>query len=86
MNLKIKRLIICVFLTVVVVTNGFQIKKLSRSGKCDCVCGVRGRGNRIVGGYEAGPHEFPWTVGLFRQEKLYCGASLISENFLLTAA
>ncbi|XP_063701821.1 trypsin 3A1-like [Culicoides brevitarsis] len=63
-----------------------ELNKFSRNGKCDCVCGVRGRGNRIVGGYEATPHEFPWTVGLFRQGKLYCGASLISENFLLTAA
>lgn len=39
-----------------------------------------------MGGYIANPHEFPWTVGLFRQGKLYCGASVISENFLLTAA
>lgn len=53
---------------------------------CDCVCGVRGRKDRIVGGNEAQPHDFPWIVGLFRDKKLYCGATLISETYLLTAA
>lgn len=50
------------------------------------VCGVRGRANRIVGGDPAEPHEYPWLVGLYRQGKLYCGASVISRNYLLTAA
>lgn len=50
------------------------------------VCGVRGRSDRIVGGREAIPHNFPWLVGLYTQEKLYCGATVISRSHLLTAA
>lgn len=50
------------------------------------VCGVRGRANRIVGGGPASPHEFPWLVGLSRQGRLYCGASIISARHILTAA
>lgn len=57
-----------------------------RGSSCDCLCGVRGRKDRIVGGAEAQPHDFPWIVGLFRQNKLYCGATLISDTYLLTAA
>lgn len=50
------------------------------------VCGVRGRGNRIVGGVETAANEYPWMVGMSRQGKLACGASLISHNFVMTAA
>lgn len=32
------------------------------------------------------PNEFPWMAGLFRLGKLYCGAALVSESFLITAA
>lgn len=61
-------------------------KPTAKIRSCNCVCGVRGRKDRIVGGAEAQPHDFPWIVGLFRQNKLYCGATLISENYVLTAA
>ncbi|XP_053674146.1 transmembrane protease serine 9-like [Anopheles nili] len=52
----------------------------------DALCGVGGRTNRIVGGTETTAHQFPWLAGLFRQGKLYCGASVVSRNFLVTAA
>ncbi|CAL8121788.1 unnamed protein product [Orchesella dallaii] len=43
---------------------------------------------KITGGMEArGPQEFPWMAAIFgKNNKLLCGASLISENFLLTAS
>ena len=50
------------------------------------VCGVRGRNQKIVGGSETKPHEYPWVAGLFKQNKLYCGATVISNKYLLTAA
>ncbi|EDS41411.1 oviductin [Culex quinquefasciatus] len=56
------------------------------SSSCNCVCGVNGRSNRIVGGAETVAHEFPWLAGLFRQGKLYCGASVLTKNYLVTAA
>lgn len=50
------------------------------------MCGVRGRGSRIVGGGPEKAHEYPWLVGLFRQGSIYCGAAIISAKHVLTAA
>lgn len=32
------------------------------------------------------PHDQPWIASLRRQGKFYCGATVISRNFVLTAA
>merc|ERR1712186_217906 len=52
-------------------------------------CGVPGpmaeEHERIVGGQEATPHQFPWQVGLFF-DGYFCGGSIISEKYILTAA
>ena len=45
-----------------------------------------GHNSRIVGGMEANPHEFPHQVGLFFSGGWFCGGSIISENWVLTAA
>lgn len=50
------------------------------------VCGVRGRNQKIVGGSETHPNEYPWVAGLFKQNKLYCGATVVTNKFLITAA
>jgi secreted trypsin-like serine protease len=50
------------------------------------VCGVRGRNQKIVGGAETLPHEYPWVVGLFRQNKLYCGATILTNRYVLTVS
>jgi len=41
---------------------------------------------RIVGGWEAGVHEFPWQAAVFIDDLYFCGGSLISEDWVLTAA
>lgn len=41
---------------------------------------------RIVGGDLAEQNEFPWMVALSRKGKFYCGATLITQRHLLTAA
>ncbi|SPP85745.1 transmembrane protease serine 9 [Drosophila guanche] len=41
---------------------------------------------RIVGGSNASPHEFPWITVLFKSGKQFCGGSLITNNHILTAA
>jgi len=59
-----------------------------------CRCGLRNRprGTRIVGGTEAGPHEFPWQVGIVGSwygqlaQEPNCGGTLISSTYVLTAA
>jgi len=39
-----------------------------------------------VGGYEAEEHEWPWIVALFIDDMWFCGGSLITDDFVLTAA
>uniref|UniRef100_A0A0A9X5Z2 Transmembrane protease serine 9 n=2 Tax=Lygus hesperus TaxID=30085 RepID=A0A0A9X5Z2_LYGHE len=41
--------------------------------------------DRIVGGVEVVPHEFPWVAKLFHDKAFHCGAALISDRYLLTA-
>lgn len=42
--------------------------------------------HRIVGGYEAVPHSFPWQISLQLSDGFhFCGAVLIHQNFALTA-
>lgn len=44
---------------------------------------------RIVGGQEAVPHAYPYQVGIyvtFVGKKDFCGGSLVSPNYVLTAA
>ncbi|XP_055847902.1 trypsin-1-like [Episyrphus balteatus] len=80
-----KLIITLVFLTFGVIS-AFAIPSSRLVNSCNCVCGVQGRSNRIVGGKVSAPHAQPWLAGLWRQGKLYCGATLISRNFLVTAA
>ncbi|XP_065357948.1 serine proteinase stubble [Calliphora vicina] len=53
-------------------------------------CGLKSAENpdqeRIVGGTNASPHEFPWITVLFKSGKQFCGGSLITNNHILTAA
>lgn len=42
--------------------------------------------HRIVGGYEAVPHSFPWQISVQESNGFhFCGATLIHPNFALTA-
>jgi len=43
-------------------------------------------GARIVGGDEAVPHSWPHQVGLFIDDMYFCGGSIISDEWVLTAA
>merc|ERR1739838_305609 len=55
-------------------------------------CGIEGppaagqAEGRIVGGHEAEENQWPWQVALFIDDAWFCGGSLISENYVLTAA
>merc|ERR1712024_88811 len=40
----------------------------------------------IVGGDEAVPHSHPHQVGLFIDDMYFCGGSLISDEYVITAA
>ncbi|KAF2364741.1 Serine proteases trypsin domain [Trinorchestia longiramus] len=41
---------------------------------------------RVVGGFGTGVNEYPWQVALVYRKKFFCGGSLISDRFVLTAA
>jgi len=49
-------------------------------------CGPVFAGSKIVGGEVATPHEFPWQVGMFIDGAYFCGGSIISDEWVLTAA
>jgi len=60
---------------------GYKKGSLDLSGEC----GIPG-GKRIVGGEEAVPHSYPWMAALFVDGKWFCGGTLISDEWVLTAA
>ncbi|XP_046988436.1 complement factor D-like [Schistocerca americana] len=47
---------------------------------------VSGHGGRIVNGKPAAGHEFPALASLHVNGSHYCGANVLSENWLVTAA
>ncbi|XP_020282728.1 venom serine protease 34-like [Pseudomyrmex gracilis] len=53
----------------------------------DCRCGWK-KPTKIVGGTQTGVNEYPMMAGLvdFRRREIYCGATIISQQHLLTAA
>lgn len=53
----------------------------------DCQCGIKGQ-SRIVGGQETGINEWPWQAGMrfMKTGDIFCGASLIDDRWLVTAA
>lgn len=51
-----------------------------------CVAGCAGRHARIVGGLDADRAEFPFVVSLTRRGGHFCGGTVLSRRWILTAA
>ncbi|XP_045496575.1 trypsin-7-like [Colias croceus] len=51
-----------------------------------CQCGIARTRRRIIGGSETKTLELPWMVALMYGGRFYCGGSLISDLYVLTAA
>merc|ERR1712158_67526 len=65
----------------------FEFKKGSKSFAEECgLENPNGVEDRIVGGHEAAHHEWPWQVALFIDDAWFCGGSLISDEWVMTAA
>jgi len=67
--------------------NSFEFKKGNKSFAEECgLENPNGVEDRIVGGHEAAHHEWPWQVALFVDDAWFCGGSLISDEWVMTAA
>ncbi|XP_066993441.2 trypsin-1 [Anabrus simplex] len=76
------RLLPCVILMVVVSTSSQEVNNFA-----DVPCGKQNpRRSRIVGGLPASPGEFPWLVSITRRGGHFCGGTLISKRWVVTAA
>ncbi|KAK4882899.1 hypothetical protein RN001_006218 [Aquatica leii] len=53
---------------------------------CSCECGITNQENRIVGGRPTGVNTYPWIARIVYDGLFHCGGSLISEDYVLTAA
>merc|ERR1712088_971475 len=65
----------------------FEFKKGNKTFAEECgLENPNGIEDRIVGGHEAAHHEWPWQVALFIDDAWFCGGSLISDEWVMTAA
>lgn len=53
---------------------------------CSCECGGSNQENRIVGGMPAGANRYPWMARIVYDGQFHCGASLLTKQYVLTAA
>lgn len=52
----------------------------------DVECGIDvARNGRIVGGVDSLPAEFPWAASVWRQGAHQCGATVVTDRWLMTA-
>ncbi|XP_033201531.1 trypsin-1-like [Bombus vosnesenskii] len=51
-----------------------------------CKCGLTNTQKRIVGGVETQVNQYPWMALMMFRGRFYCGGSVISSRYVLTAA
>lgn len=66
----------------ILLTRFAQLKNLI----CIAGCGIANKQKRIVGGQETEVNQYPWMALLTYSNRFYCGASLINDRYVMTAA
>lgn len=49
-------------------------------------CGIINKKTRIVGGQQTYVNQYPWMALLMYKNRFYCGATLINNLYVMTAA
>ncbi|RZC33800.1 Trypsin and/or DUF1986 domain containing protein [Asbolus verrucosus] len=57
-----------------------------KTKNCTCECGHTNQENRIVGGRPTGVNRYPWVARIVYDGHFHCGASLLTQDYVLTAA
>ncbi|XP_023020682.2 trypsin-1 [Leptinotarsa decemlineata] len=57
-----------------------------KTRNCSCECGVSNPEKRIVGGRPTGINRYPWIARIVYDGHYHCGASLLTKEYVLTAA
>ncbi|XP_012885165.1 PREDICTED: serine protease 48, partial [Dipodomys ordii] len=65
---------------------GFSLCSVPKKKDLQSVCGQPVFSSRIIGGQDAAIRRWPWQVSLHLDRAPICGGSLISKNWILTAA
>ncbi|CAK1579268.1 unnamed protein product [Parnassius mnemosyne] len=58
----------------------------SQIKNCSCECNGSSQENRIVGGTPASANRYPWMARIVYDGQFHCGASLLTKEYVLTAA
>ena len=53
---------------------------------CNCKCGVPNRRQRLLGGTELKPYEFPWLAQILVEDSAPIEATLINDRYVTTSA
>lgn len=61
-------------------------KSNNQLGNLVTACGAVNKKTRIVGGQVTYVHQYPWMALLMYKKRFYCGATLINNLYVLTAA
>jgi hypothetical protein len=69
----------------VTTTKATTVQSDPNHGTCGAKNGYADQ-ERIVGGHDADPNEWPWIAALFNGGRQFCGGSLIDSQHILTAA
>ncbi|XP_012215618.1 transmembrane protease serine 9-like [Linepithema humile] len=68
------------------IVNAADISDEEKLRNCTCECGLFNQENRIVGGRPTIPNRYPWVARIVYDGRFHCGASLLNNDYVITAA